>query len=73
MDKLLTKFDTNVFTYYNVKNKSIIPLINFNISVLLNNIDDMYSLYNSLRMHPDLTEDIIVSIIKKWIGRNVIP
>ena len=65
MDKLLSNLDTNVFMYYNVKNKSIIPLINFNISVLLNNIDDVYSLYNSIRMHPDLTEDIIVSIIKK--------
>jgi hypothetical protein len=65
MDKLLNKLDTDVFTYYNVKHKSIVPLINFNISVLLNNIADVHSLYNSIRMHPALTEDIIVSIIKK--------
>ena len=65
MDKLLTKLDTNVFMNYNVKNDTVIPLINFDISVLLDNIDDVYKLYNSICMHPDLTEDIIVSIIKK--------
>jgi hypothetical protein len=65
MDKLLTKLDTKVFMNYNVKNNTVIPFINFDISVLLDNIDDVYKLYNSICMHPNLTEDIIVSIIKK--------
>lgn len=81
MNKHLAKLDTNVFMHYNLTNYYIIPLIKFDISVLLNNIDDIHDLYNSICMHPDLTEDIIVSIIKKmdmtkvalWCKNNLHP
>ena len=65
MDKLLNKLDTNVCLKYNDTYSSVVGLFNFDISVLLNTIDNVYILYNNIRMNPALTEDIIVSIIKK--------
>ena len=44
MDKLLNKLDTNVCLKYNDTYSSVVGLFNFDISVLLNTIDNVYIL-----------------------------
>lgn len=69
MDKLIEKLDIYVCKKDAKVCPSIIKKTGYSISVLLKSIDNVIDLYNSVRMHPELTEDILISIIKK-LNRN---
>jgi hypothetical protein len=65
MDKLIANLDVCVCKDYVKKYHNIIRKSGYSISVLLKSIDNVSALYNAVCMHPDLTEDILFSIIKK--------
>ena len=72
MDKIITKLDAYVCKSY-VKNYKpydsnhayILDNKSCSITALVENITDMCILYKAVCMHPDLTEDILVNIIRK--------
>lgn len=64
MDKIINSIDTHFCKNYDKRYSIVID--KFNITVLLENIKNAADLYDIIRMHPDLTEDILVNIIKKY-------
>jgi hypothetical protein len=65
MDKIIDKLDTHVLSHYSNSELLHINTHVYSISVLVKSIDNLYVLYRTVRMHPELTEDILVSIIKR--------